>query len=194
MSVRGLGRVKRDEAQIFVANHQSIFDIFAILSCVPAPVRFVAKRELARIPVLAQAMSAAGHVFIDRQDRRKASEAMRKAGERMKRERLSLGLFPEGTRSRAGELGEFKKGTFVLAIETQVPIVPLALDGGYRVASRGRIRASDMTLSVGVPITTEGKTANDRDAVLETVRREIQAMLEAARSRGESSPATGDPE
>jgi len=186
LRVRGLERISRDEAQIFVANHQSIFDIFAILSCVPASVRVAAKKELARIPVLAQAMSAAGHVFIDRKDRRKSSEAMRKAGERMKRERLSLGLFPEGTRSRTGRLGDFKKGTFVLAIETQVPIVPLALDGGYRVANRGRIRASDMSLSVGVSIPTRGRTAADRDAVLGAVRGEIQDMLDDARALGPS--------
>jgi len=195
LSVRDLERVNRQDAQIFVSNHQSIFDIFAILSCVPASVRFVAKKELSRIPAFSQAMSAAGHVFIDRKDRRRASETMRKAGERMQRERLSLGLFPEGTRSRTGELGEFKKGTFVLAIETQVPIVPLALDGGYRVASRGRIRASDMTLSVGVPISTRGRTAADRDTVLEAVRGEIEAMLDGARAvPAPPGKPTGDPE
>lgn len=195
LNVTGLEHVSRSEAQIFVANHQSIFDIFAILASVPASVRFVAKRELARIPILAQAMSAAGHVFIDRKDRRKATEAMRRAGGRMQRDRLSLGLFPEGTRSRTGALGEFKKGTFVLAIETQAPIVPVALDGGHRVANRGRIRASSMTLSVGPAQPTEGKTAGDRDEVLADVRGEILRMLGGA--RGVPTPPgepTGDPE
>lgn len=178
--VTGLEHVSRAHPQIFVANHQSIFDIFAILAHVPASVRFVAKKELGRIPIFALAMRTAGHVFIDRNDRRGASEAMRRAGLRMKSERLSLGLFPEGTRSPSGQLREFKKGTFVLAIETQVPIVPLAVDGGSKVSHRGRIRATEMSISLGDPLPTAGKTPADRDVVLATVRGEIEAMLEEA--------------
>jgi 1-acyl-sn-glycerol-3-phosphate acyltransferase len=184
--VRGLENVSHTSPQIFVANHQSIFDIFAILAYVPASVRFVAKKELGRIPIFALAMRAAGHVFIDRNDRRGASEAMRVAGERMKRDRLSLGLFPEGTRSPTGSLREFKRGTFALAIGTQVSIVPLAVDGGYRVSTRGRIRAGWMDVSLGAPMPTEGKTAEDRDEVLAAVRGEIAGMLEAGRAPASS--------
>jgi 1-acyl-sn-glycerol-3-phosphate acyltransferase len=197
MTVRGLENVSRTDAQIFVANHQSIFDIFAILAHVPASVRFIAKKELGRIPIMAQAMSAAGHVFIDRKDRLKASREMREAGERMKRMNLSLGLFPEGTRSRDGQLQEFKKGTFVLAIETQAPVVPIAVDGGYRVASRGRIRSSEMVLSVAPPVPTRGRSVRDRDEVLRVVRSEIRRMLEGASGTPapslEAAEATGGP-
>lgn len=180
-SVSGIENVSASSPQIFVANHQSIFDIFAILANIPASVRFVAKKELGRIPIFALAMRAAGHVFIDRRDRRGAGRAMRAAGERMKKDRLSLGLFPEGTRSATGRLREFKRGTFVLAIETQVPIVPLAVDGGYRVSTRGRIRSGHMRLALAPPIPTAGKTAEDRDDVLSQVRGEIAGMLEAGR-------------
>ena len=181
-TVTGLENVSHSAPQIFVANHQSIFDIFAILAHVPASVRFVAKKEMGQIPILATGMRAAGHVFIDRRDRRGATEAMRLAGERMKRDQLSLGLFPEGTRSQTGDLGEFKKGAFALAIETQVPIVPLAVDGGYRVSTRGRIRASRMLVYLGEPLPTEGRTLEDRDEVLSVVRAEISRMLEAGRT------------
>ncbi|MBT8462318.1 MAG: 1-acyl-sn-glycerol-3-phosphate acyltransferase [Gemmatimonadetes bacterium] len=180
-TVTGIEHVSHAAPQIFMSNHQSIFDIFAILACVPASVRFVAKKELGRIPIFAQAMRAAGHVFIDRQDRRSATESMRLAGLRMKRDRLSLGLFPEGTRSPTGRLRAFKKGTFGLAIESQVPIVPLALEGGYRVSTRGRIRASQMFVRLGEPIPTEGLTADDRDSVLASVHAEIASLLEGAR-------------
>ncbi len=179
--VRGLENVSHTTPQIFIANHQSIFDIFAILAHVPVSVRFVAKKELGRIPIFALAMRAAGHVFIDRKDRRGATEAMRLAGERMQRDRLSLGLFPEGTRSPTGGLREFKRGPFALAIETQVPIVPLAVGGGYRVSTRGQIRSGWIEVSLGEPLPTEGKTAEDRDAVLSAVRREISALLEAGK-------------
>ena len=186
-SVTGLEHVSHTSPQIFVANHQSIFDIFAILAQVPASVRFVAKKELGRIPIFAQAMRAAGHVFIDRNDRLGATESMRLAGIRMKRDRLSLGLFPEGTRSQTGRLGKFKKGTFGLAIETQVPIVPLAVDGGYRVATRGLIRASRMTVSMAGPLPTKGKTVDDREEVRAAVRGLIASMLEEARRPPASS-------
>ena len=100
----------------------------------------------------------------------------------MKREKLSLGLFPEGTRSQTADLGEFKKGTFALAIEAQVPIVPLAVDGGYRVSTRGRIRAGWMHVSLSEPRPMVGKTAADRDKVLRVVRADISRMLEAGRA------------
>ena len=116
-----------------------------------------------------------------------ATDAMRRAGTRMKRDRLSLGLFPEGTRSQTGRLGKFKKGTFGLAIETQVPIVPLAVDGGYRVSTRGWIRASRMRLSLAGPLPTEGKTVDDREGVRAAVRGQIAAMLEEAGSVPASS-------
>jgi 1-acyl-sn-glycerol-3-phosphate acyltransferase len=193
VDVGGIGNVSRTTPQIFVSNHQSIFDIFAILAHVPASVRFVAKRELGHIPLLASAMRAAGHVFINRQDRRSASRAMRAAGQRMTSDVLSLGLFPEGTRSRTGELKEFKRGTFVLAIETQVPILPMAVDGGYRISRQGRIRSGSMRLSIGEPLPTEGCTVRDRDEVLYRVREQIESMLEAGRFGPASSvvPTTG---
>jgi len=189
--VTGLEHVSQTAPQIFAANHQSIFDIFVILAHIPASIRFVAKKELGQLPFLGMGMRAAGHVFIDRKDRRGASEAMRLAGKRMKRDRLSLGLFPEGTRSKAGELGEFKRGTFALAIETQVPIVPLAVGGGYRVSTRGRIRAGCMFLSLAEALPTEGKTADDREVVRIAVREEISSMLEAGRVPASSGEPTG---
>lgn len=191
----GLEHVQTDRPQIFVANHQSIFDIFAILATMPASVRFVAKRELGRLPIFAAAMRSAGHVFIDRKDRRAAGRAMRAAGVRMKRETLSLGLFPEGTRSRDGKLKDFKKGTFVLAIETQVPILPVAVDGGWRIVRKGRIAPGRMWLTVARAMPTEGLTSEDRDTVLADVRGTIRTLLEAGRSGLASSPtSTDDPE
>lgn len=180
VTVDGLERVDRESPQILVANHQSIFDVFALLASLPVSIRFVAKQELGRIPVFASAMRAAGHVFIDRGDRRKASEAMRGAAKRMKRERLSLGLFPEGTRSRDGRLRDFKKGTFVLAIETQLPILPVGVQGGHRVVVARRIRSGAMRIAIGEPLDTFGLGAEDRDRVLESVRGSIQRLLSAS--------------
>ncbi len=133
VEVEGLANLPSEAGAILVANHQSNFDIFALLHALPVSIRFIAKQELSRIPLLAQAMRSAGHVFIDRTDRRGAVQAMRAAASRMREDGLYLGLFPEGTRSRDGRLGTFKKGSFVLAIETGLPIIPVALDGGWRI-------------------------------------------------------------
>ncbi len=187
VSVRadGLEHLEQGGAAILVSNHQSNFDIFALLHALPASVRFVAKQELSRIPALAQAMHAAGHVFIDRSDRRGAVRTMRTAAARMREEGLCLGLFPEGTRSRDGRLGPFKKGSFVLAIEAQLPILPVAVDGGWRLARRGRIRAGEVRVRVGAPIPTEGRTPADRDAVLAEVRGEVARLLGSLRSEAD---------
>ncbi|MEE9578172.1 MAG: lysophospholipid acyltransferase family protein [Gemmatimonadota bacterium] len=194
VEVTGLENVRPGGAQIFVCNHQSMFDIWAMFATLPVSLRFIAKKELSRIPVFAHAMRQAGHVFIDRTDRSQAAEAMRRAGERMKNEGLSLGLFPEGTRSRDGALGAFKKGTFALAIETQTTLVPIAVDGGAEIMPDGlRLRPRPLLMRCGAPIELSGLDAGDRDDLLARSRAEISGMLEEARRerplRAESSPA-----
>lgn len=194
VEVTGLEHVRPGGAQIFVSNHQSMFDIWAMFATLPVSLRFVSKKEMSRIPVFAHAMRHAGHVFIDRKDRAQASEAMRRAGQRMREEGLSLGLFPEGTRSRDGALGAFKKGTFALAIETGTTLVPIAVDGGAEIMPDGlRLRPRPLLMYCGAPIDLSGLDAGDRDDLLARSRAEISEMLEEARRerplRAESSPA-----
>jgi 1-acyl-sn-glycerol-3-phosphate acyltransferase len=187
--VEGQENLPSREGAILVANHQSNFDIFALLASLPVSIRFVAKQELSKIPLLAQAMRSAGHVFIDRSDRRGSVAAMRAAAARMREEGICLGLFPEGTRSRDGRLGSFKKGSFVLAIETGLPIVPIALDGGWRLAHGRGIRPGEVRIRVGDPIATEGRTIRDRDLVLEQVHESVAGLLRSLREEsGDSTP------
>jgi 1-acyl-sn-glycerol-3-phosphate acyltransferase len=171
-----------------------MFDIWAMFATLPVSLRFIAKKELSRIPIFAHAMRHAGHVFIDRTDRTQAAEAMRRAGQRMQEEGLSLGLFPEGTRSRDGSLGAFKKGSFALAIETRTTLVPIAVDGGAEIVPGGlRLRPRPLLMYCGSPINLSGLDAGDRDALLARSRAEIGEMLEEARRvrplRAESWPA-----
>lgn len=189
----GLEHVRPDDAQILVANHQSMFDIWALMAVIPASLRFVAKHELSRIPVFAAACRAAGHVFIDRGDAARARMAIRRAGERMHREGLSLVLFPEGTRSRDGTLGRFRRGSFALAIEMGVPLVPVAIEGGGRVFPRGlrRVRPGTIELRCAPPIPVRGMTAADRDALVDRTRAAVQGMLEDAREA--AGRAGGEP-
>lgn len=187
VSVRGLEHLDRGGSQILVANHQSYFDVWALMAVVPASLRFVAKGEIARIPLLGGAMEAGGHVFIDRDRARSAKDTLRRAGRRMREEELSLVLFPEGTRSADGELGRFLRGSFWLAIETGAPLVPVAIDGGYRVYPRGvkRVTPGRITVSLAAPISPAEAGAARRGTLMRDVRTVIDAML---REAGERKP------
>ena len=186
----GLEHLREGGPQVLVCNHQSLFDILALFATLPVSLRFVAKMELSRVPLFSWAMRRAGHVFIDRGDRSQAIRAMDAAGERMREERLTLGLFPEGTRSPEGRLQPFKKGAFVLAIDTQTDLVPVAVQGGAAILPKGRRRLESRPIRIrcGERIPLEGMSHEDRDAVLHRARDAIAEMLHdlraEARGRG----------
>ncbi|MCG8468677.1 MAG: 1-acyl-sn-glycerol-3-phosphate acyltransferase [Gemmatimonadetes bacterium] len=179
----GLEHLAPDRAQIIAANHQSFFDIWAMMSALPVSLRFVAKAELSRIPVLAAAMRAAGHVFIRRDHAASAKETIRAANERMKDEGLTIVLFPEGTRSKDGELGRFRRGSFALALETDAHLIPVTVDGGREIFPKHskRIRPGTMTIRVSPAVELAEKTLDDRDTLLTSTRDTISADLAAIR-------------
>jgi 1-acyl-sn-glycerol-3-phosphate acyltransferase len=183
VEVEGVERLPRDEAMILAVNHQSWFDIVALFGALPVSLRFVAKKEISRVPLFAQAIRAAGHVFLDRKNRAKAVTSMREAGVRMREQGLSMALFPEGTRSPDGRLLPFKKGSFVLAIETGATMLPVAMDGGRLIMPKGRLRilSGRVRIRCGEPIPLAGLTKDDRDAVLEATEDQISAMLSEIR-------------
>ena len=193
VSVRGLEHLDRSGPQVIVANHQSYLDVWALMAVLPVSVRFIAKRELAGIPLLGGAMRAAGHVLIDRKRPRNAKETLRTAGRRMRAEGLTLVLFPEGTRSRDGELGRFRRGSFALALETGVPLVPAALDGGHRAYPPGakRVRPGRIVVRLAPPISLEGVDPPSREALMREARRAIESMLGEG---GESGPRPESPD
>lgn len=164
----GLERVPVDRSVVYVSNHQSFFDILALAATIPGTMRFVAKKEFQKIPILGPAMKSAGQIFIDRQNRAKAFEAYEEAA-RAVREGLNAVVFAEGTRSEAGELQSFKKGPFVFAIASQVPVIPVYCAGTFDVLPKGSIwvRPGPITLYFGEPIPTEGMTYEDRGALLQ---------------------------
>lgn len=189
VKVHGLDHLHPSGTQIIVANHQSYFDIWALIAGLPASVRFIAKQELANIPMLSVGMRSAGHVLIDRDRARSARETLREAGDRMQAEQLTLVLFPEGTRSRDGQLGRFRRGSFALALATPAPLVPAALDGGQRVYPPGakRVRPGSITVRLGPAIQPEGEEPADRKTLLRKTRAAIEAMLPKGGSSGGAS-------
>lgn len=164
---------------VFMANHLSTVDIWALFIALPIPVRMIAKKQLAQIPLFGWAMWAGRFIFIDRHNAISARRSIERA-ERRIRDGASVLLFPEGTRSRDGALGPFKKGGFHLAIDAGVPIVPVALRGTRELMPRGSLRLlpGRVEVIIGAPIPTTGLSADDRNALLDRVRATIAGMLE----------------
>lgn len=127
----GLEHVEPGKPFVLAANHVSWFDIFAIAVLLPVDFHFVAKKELERVPVFGRAWRVAGHISIDRSNRERAVQSLRRAGEQMRRERSVVVIFAEGTRSRSGRLLPFKKGAFVLAEQERIPVIPTVVTGSY---------------------------------------------------------------
>jgi len=178
----GLEHIPRDRPVIYASNHSSMFDIWALFATLPGSVRFVAKRELFRIPILGRAMLAVGHVPIDRTARKRAFQAYDEAA-RMIRGGTSVVVFPEGTRSRTGELLPFKNAPFGLAIAAQVPIVPVYVHHTFEILPKGawRLRPRPIRLVVGQAITTAGLGPEDRERLRDEVRAAMVALQAKAR-------------
>jgi 1-acyl-sn-glycerol-3-phosphate acyltransferase len=177
--VKGLENLPLQDPCVLIANHQGWFDIFVILAKLPVQFRWLAKEELFHLPVFGKAMSSAGYIPINREDKRQALESMNQAALRIK-SGTSVVVFPEGTRSPDGTLQEFKKGGFILAIKAQQPIVPITLSGSHHVLPKGddwvlQPRTVDMTIDR--PIPTTGLILRDKDSLLDTVRKIIREHL-----------------
>ena len=161
---------------VFAPNHQSHFDIAALLGLLPGVTRFATKREMFAEPILGAVLRTMGMVPIDRDDSTASIERLRKVA----LDGGSLVIFPEGTRSPDGQLQPFKKGAFVAAIGLGVPIVPVVCKGTTRIMPKGRylsILPGQAELIVLEPIPTAGLTYEDRDRLRETVRERIAAEL-----------------
>ena len=170
----GLEQIPRDRPLVYASNHSSVFDIWALAATLPGSVRFVAKEELTRVPLLGPAMLAAGHISIDRGRKKQAFEAYARAAQTI-RSGFSAVVFPEGTRSRTGELLPFKNAPFGLAIAAQVPIVPVYVHNTFEILPKGgfRLHPRPILIRIGEPIPTEGLTPEDRERLRDRVRAAI---------------------
>lgn len=178
ISVSGGEHIAPGRPYIFMANHQGNYDIPVLLGYLPVEFRWLAKTELFRIPLFGRAMTAIGCIAIDRADRESAFGSLRRAAGVLDRG-IPIMIFPEGTRSPDGRLLPFKKGGFVLALTSGMPIVPLGIRGSRAIMPKGGriIRGGDVALVIGPPILTSGMRPEDRDDVMRRVR---AALMQAS--------------
>lgn len=163
---------------VFVANHQSNFDIPLLLGYIDRPKGFIAKAETKKIPIVGGWMSFMKCVFMDRSNPRAALKAI-KEGVEIVKSGHPLVIFPEGTRSADGTVGEFKPGSFKLAMKAGALIVPVTIDGTYDMMKKGQktIHPADVTLTISKPIPSEGVESTESFALREQVQAIIASHL-----------------
>ncbi|HUO46611.1 MAG TPA: lysophospholipid acyltransferase family protein [Acidimicrobiia bacterium] len=180
IEIRGQENVDLGQTYVVVANHLSILDIMASFLAVPLPIRFLAKKELFKVPILAPAMRSIGIVEVDRQARSAIHERVNQQARSLVENGRSLIIYPEGTRARDGKLRPFKKGAFTMAVAGQIPILPVTIHGTYEAWPPGRrlVRGGKITVVVDPPIPTLGRGKEDVTKLTDEARAVVAKRLE----------------
>ena len=180
----GVERLPRGRTAVYCANHASNIDAPLLFHVLHPRLHMLYKAEFGRMPILGPAAPVAGFIPVERKNHEQAQQAVDLAAASVARGHSFL-VFPEGTRSRTGELLPFKKGGFIMAIKAQVPIVPVAILGGRAAMTKGSrlIRPVRVDVQVGEPIDTTGMTLDDRERLIALTRTQIEGMLRPACSQ-----------
>jgi 1-acyl-sn-glycerol-3-phosphate acyltransferase len=168
---------------VYAANHASALDIFVVFGHLPVDFRIIYKKSLSMIPLVGWAILLGGHIPIDRGNAVRARRSIAAAGRRI-RGGTSVVVFPEGTRSPDGTVRLFKRGSFGLAIDTGVPVVPVSLIGVKAVVPHGlaSVRPGVVGVALHAPLPTAGREAGDAEALAEEVREIVAAGCREART------------
>jgi len=182
LEIEGDDNIDPNRSYVVVANHLSTLDIMACLLAVPLPIRFLAKKELFRVPVLAQGMRMVGIIEVDREARGAIHTEVNRQSRELIEKGRSLIIYAEGTRPRNGVMKRFKKGAFTMAISTGLPVLPLSIHGSYEAWRPGTpiVRGGLIRIVLDKPVETEGMTSSDtgdlRDQVREVIAGRVEAM------------------
>lgn len=169
VSVDGIEHIKPKQSYVFVANHQSMFDVWLVYGWLPVIFKWLMKAELRKVPFVGTGCKAAGHIFVDRRNAKAAMESLKEV-EKQLVDGVCTVIFPEGTRSLDGEVGRFKRGAFQIAWDLGLPVIPLSLDGCYEVLPKGKpfVQRHPVHMHIGAPI--DLKQFADSNEAIEAVR------------------------
>lgn len=169
VSVDGIEHIKQKQSYVFVANHQSMFDVWLVYGWLPVIFKWLMKAELRKVPFVGTGCKAAGHIFVDRRNAKAAMESLKEV-EKQLVDGVCTVIFPEGTRSLDGEVGRFKRGAFQIAWDLGLPVIPLSLDGCYEVLPKGKpfVQRHPVHMHIGAPI--DLKQFADSNEAIEAVR------------------------
>jgi len=176
--IKGLEHVK-EPPYIFMCNHQSALDIFALLSSLPVPFKWIAKRSLFLIPFLGWGMKKAGYISLDRENPREALKAIEDAASKI-REGMNIIIFPEGTRGDGRNLLPFKKGGFSLALRAKVPIIPMGINGTSILQPKGSFlprQKGVIYITIGEVLHVECESRSAKTKVMSEVREQIEKLI-----------------
>jgi 1-acyl-sn-glycerol-3-phosphate acyltransferase len=185
ITIRGLSNLNPGRSYILMPNHTSNLDIPVLQAYLPVQFRWLAKVELFKIPIFGHAMKRAGYISIDRSNRKSAIESLNKVAEIIKNG-VSVIIFPEGTRSRSYEIQPFKKGGFVLAVDSGVPILPVIIHGTGRIMPKNQIsiKPGNVTLEILKPIESSNYTRKTKNDLMNKVRHVILESFEKYKKNG----------
>ena len=174
VSVDGQEHIVPGQSYVFVANHQSMFDVWLVYGWLPVIFKWLMKAELRKVPFVGTGCKAAGHIFIDRRSTKAAMESLKEVEKQLVNGVCTV-IFPEGTRSLNGEVGRFKRGAFQIAWDLGLPIIPLSLDGCYEVLPKGEpfVYRAPVHMHIGEPI--DLKQFSDPNEAIEAVRNAVIA-------------------
>lgn len=193
VSVRleGLENLDPNATYVYAGNHASQFDIFAFQGYFPYDFRWMAKKELFRLPAFGRAMRKIGYIPVDRSNSREAMRSLDAAAARIAAGKSVL-IFPEGTRSADGRLGDFKGGAVLLAIKAGAPVVPLGFNGSHQILPKGKWLpdSGEIVIRFGRPIETRGLKSKDKQKLADDLRLAVADLLdEAHRPLPERNPS-----
>ena len=186
VDVKGLANIDEQQSYLFMVNHQSLFDIPVVLGHLPHQFRWLAKAELFRIPIFGYAMRRVGYISIDRSNRKEAFKSLQEAAQKMS-SGVSVLIFPEGTRSKDGRILPFKKGGFVLAVDSGVPVVPMIIHGTREIMEKHtfRIRPGRVVLDILPSIDSSDYTRKTKDELLDKVHDIFVSERDKGKGEGE---------
>lgn len=178
VTVEGLHNLIRDRGIIYMANHQSMFDILVLFAHLPVQFRWLAKKELFQIPLFGPALTRAGHICIDRSDRRAAHRSLLNAAGKIA-SGVSVIIFPEGSRSPDDQLKPFKPGGFHLAMRSRQPIIPVTIYGTHQVLPKESldIKPGRVIVSVNSPVPTASYGGRDKPLLMGRIKKIMQQDL-----------------